>query len=116
MSKALCPANCGKKFVTEEAAHKHADEHHADWRTPKRKGWATPYGFGDWSYPITYDDACERMKAIAATIKWPQSPKPGEQAEMRCLCGSNSPVYCTFGTLPPNCKFVGKSNQIEGGN
>lgn len=32
----------------------------------KRKGWATPYGFGDWSIPITYAEACERMKAMQA--------------------------------------------------
>lgn len=81
MSKTLCPANCGKKFVTEDAAHMHADEQHPDWRTPKRKGWATPYGFGDWSYPITYEDACERMKALAATIKWPTNQIEVEKPE-----------------------------------
>lgn len=68
-----CPAQCGKKFISKEFAEAHADESHPDWRTPKQKGWCTPYGFGDWSEPITYEDACERMKKISESIKikWP---------------------------------------------
>ncbi len=31
-----------------------------------------------------------------------------EGTEKRCLCGSNSPVYCTFGELPKGCLFVGR--------
>lgn len=31
----------------------------------KRKGWATPYGFGDFTDPVTYEEACEQMKKIA---------------------------------------------------
>lgn len=71
MSKALCPAGCGKKFVSGEHAKSHADLMHDDWMTPRRKGWATPYGFCDWKEPITYEDACKQMQAMAATIKWP---------------------------------------------
>ena len=60
-------------------AKSHADIAHPDWmfdKTPlgplKRKGWCTPYGFGDWKEPISYEDACEQMKAMVATIKWPE--------------------------------------------
>lgn len=31
---------------------------------PKSKGWRTPYGFGDFVEPITYQEACELMKPI----------------------------------------------------
>lgn len=31
----------------------------------KRKGWATPYGFGDFTNPVTYAEACEQMKKVA---------------------------------------------------
>lgn len=64
---------CSKKFTTQAFMEAHADEAHPDWRNPKQKGWATPYGFGDWSEPITYEDACERMKKVMATVqvKWP---------------------------------------------
>ncbi len=71
MSKAVCPAGCGKRFITEGHATTHADESHPDWRNPKRKGWCTPFGFGDWKEPITYEEACKQMQAMAATIKWP---------------------------------------------
>lgn len=70
--KATCPAGCGKKFISAEHAKSHADLVHPDWMTPKRKGWATPYGFGDWDHPITYEQACEEMKAMAATM-WPKT-------------------------------------------
>lgn len=33
-----------------------------------RKGWATPYGFGDWAEPISYEEACERMRTMLATV------------------------------------------------
>lgn len=71
MSKSLCPAGCGKKFISALTAHAHADQLHPGWDDPKnvkRKGWATPYGFGDWTHPITYDEACEQMKAIADAL------------------------------------------------
>ena len=79
MTKAKCPANCGKMFISAAHAKSHADIAHPDWmfdKTPlgplKRKGWCTPYGFGDWKEPISYEDACEQMKAMVATIKWPE--------------------------------------------
>lgn len=31
---------------------------------PRSKGWRTPYGFGDFTTPVTYDEACEIMKPI----------------------------------------------------
>ena len=67
--------DCGKKFIDQQFMESHADEAHPDWRTPKQKGWCTPYGFGDWSEPITYEDACEQMKKVSETIaaKWPPS-------------------------------------------
>ena len=79
MSKAICPGGCGKRFVSEEHAKSHADIAHPDWMTPRRKGWATPYGFGDWTHPITYEEACEQMKAMAETIKWPESKRNNHQ-------------------------------------
>lgn len=30
----------------------------------RRKGWKTPYGFGDFSDHITYEEACEHMKIM----------------------------------------------------
>lgn len=71
MSKALCPAGCGKKFVSPDHAKSHADIAHPDWMTPRSKGWATPYGFGDWSEPITYEEACVQMKAMTEQM-WPE--------------------------------------------
>jgi len=31
---------------------------------PKSKGWRTPYGFGDFAEPITYQEACDLMKQL----------------------------------------------------
>lgn len=42
----------------------------------KRKGWATPYGFGDWAEPITHREAVERMKEMAAQF-WAKKPEGG---------------------------------------
>lgn len=69
MSKAICPAGCGKKFISADHAKSHADLAHPDWMTPRRKGWATPYGFGDWTYPITYEEACEQMKKFSEEMQ-----------------------------------------------
>lgn len=30
----------------------------------KRKGWRTPYGFGDFTVPVTYEEACAEMEGI----------------------------------------------------
>ena len=30
----------------------------------KSKGWRTPYGFGDFVEPVTYQEACDLMKPI----------------------------------------------------
>lgn len=68
--KTLCPAGCGKKFITKEHAERHADEKHVGWREPKpktSKGWCTPYGFIDFSYPVTYEHACKTMKEMGET-------------------------------------------------
>jgi len=32
--------------------------------TQKLKGWRTPYGFGDFAIPVTYQEACDLMKPI----------------------------------------------------
>src|SRR4051794_32795812 len=73
MSKTFCPASCGKKFMTPEQAAVHVVSNHPDYRVGevRRKGWATPYGFGDWKEPITYEEACNQMKQVAESIKWP---------------------------------------------
>ena len=70
MNKAKCPANCGKVFISPEHAKSHADLAHPDWMEDrnKRKGWVTPYGFSDFSYPVTYEEACETMKGFAEEI------------------------------------------------
>ena len=65
MAYEFCPAKCGKKFITKEHAERHADKEHHDWKTPKQKGWLTPYGFSDFSYPVTYEQACEAMKVLS---------------------------------------------------
>lgn len=60
-----CPFGCGKRFTTNEFSEIHADETHPNWRTPRRKGWMTPYGFGDWREPVTYQEACDEMKKVS---------------------------------------------------
>ena len=70
--KAVCPAGCGKKFISADHAKSHADLVHPDWMTPKQRGWATPYGFVDFAEPVTYEQACEEMKAMAAKM-WPKT-------------------------------------------
>lgn len=64
MMKTLCPSGCGKKFISPEHAERHADSAHPDWRIPKSKGWPTPYGFVDFSRPVTYEEACRVGKEI----------------------------------------------------
>ena len=66
-AKTNCPAGCGKRFITKEHAMSHADLEHPDWieESKKRKGWVTPYGFADYSRPVTYEQACADMKAAA---------------------------------------------------
>lgn len=59
-----CPCACGLKFVTKDFAEKHADEKHEGWRTPKQKGWCTPYGFIDFTEKVTYEKACEVAKEL----------------------------------------------------
>jgi len=65
----MCPAKCGKKFTTQRFAETHADEAHADWRIPKSRGWRTPYGFIDFREPVTYEVACETMKAALPELE-----------------------------------------------
>lgn len=67
MTKAKCPANCGKKFLTSEQAKSHADIAHPNWieESKRRKGWVTPYGFSDFTHPVTYEEACEQMKGMS---------------------------------------------------
>ena len=63
----MCPAGCGKKFITADHAERHADAEHPDWKTPKMpkaRGWATPYGFVDFREPVTYEQACEVAQKI----------------------------------------------------
>lgn len=63
-TKANCPTNCGRRFITEAHAIAHADKEHPDWRIPRSKGWRTPYGFVDLKEPMTYEEACEISKTI----------------------------------------------------
>jgi len=56
---------CNKIFVSQEFLDKHiALVHPKEHGVPKSKGWRTPYGFGDWTVPITYEEACKQMKEI----------------------------------------------------
>lgn len=32
---------------------------------PVSKGWRTPYGFADFTEPVTYEEACAAMKGMA---------------------------------------------------
>lgn len=84
--KASCPAGCGKRFVSAEHARNHANQHHAGWDNPqnmKRKGWATPYGFGDFKEPVTYDEACESMQAIHEMFAASRKAEPPSPAANR---------------------------------
>lgn len=70
--KTLCPAGCGKKFISAEFANAHADREHPDWKlhqAPKRKGWATPHGFVDFRDPVTYEEACEAAQFIVQAMR-----------------------------------------------
>lgn len=70
MAKHICPLkDCGRKFISEEflTAHKALDHIASDFEF-KRRGWATPYGFGDWKEPVTYSEACKQMKAVAEKV------------------------------------------------
>ena len=72
MTKVKCHY-CEKKFVTSAYAKSHADIAHPELIDGtdvelKRKGWATPYGFGDWTSPITYEQACKEMKKMSAEM------------------------------------------------
>jgi hypothetical protein len=68
MGHELCPVKCGKKFITKEHAERHADKEHPGWRNPKKKGWVTPYGFVDFRYPVTYEEACEEARKYTKEI------------------------------------------------
>ena len=70
--KCLCPAGCGKKYISEQHAKAHADVEHAGWDDPKQrksKGWATPHGFIDFMDPVTYEEACEIMEQVTAQFR-----------------------------------------------
>ncbi len=54
-----------KKYTSKAFLELHMDDMHPDWRHPKQKGWATPYGFGDFRQPVTYAEACKRMRVLA---------------------------------------------------
>ncbi len=62
--KAECPAKCGKRFVSQAHAEAHADREHYDWRTPRLRGWGTPFGFIDFKHPVTYQEAYDAMQSI----------------------------------------------------
>lgn len=76
-----CPAGCGKKFISQAHAETHADNAHDNWRDPqpvKRKGWATPHGFIDFSHPVTYQEACDQMQTYAVEF-WKNHEKEKDQ-------------------------------------
>ena len=56
--------DCNKKFINQGFLDKHIEKEHPSYNEPKSKGWATPYGFIDFSAPVTYDEACEVMKGF----------------------------------------------------
>ena len=69
MIKTVCPAGCGKKFISKEHAEAHADATHKDWRIPRSKGWATPFGFVDFRKPVTYEEACKTAQKIHESMQ-----------------------------------------------
>jgi len=69
MAKTLCPAGCGKKYISAEHAERHADAEHPDWRTPKARGWATPFGFVDFRQPVTCEEACKMAQKISESVR-----------------------------------------------
>lgn len=76
-----CPAKCGKKFISAEHARNHADTAHPKWDDVtqiKRKGWATPYGFVDFQYPITHQEACDFMKKQSEKL-WKTQTNNGKE-------------------------------------
>lgn len=65
-----CPAiACGKRFITEEHLAGHIETHPKDELTPMRKGWVTPDGFVDFSYPVSYAHACGFAKSLVASLR-----------------------------------------------
>lgn len=68
-NKVKCPAGCGRIFISKEHAERHADKEHPDWRTPKARGWATSYGFIDFSHPVTFEEACTLAKSLVKDIQ-----------------------------------------------
>lgn len=69
MVKSVC-SSCGRKFISNEHMLRHAKEKHLQPPTgvPRSYGWATPYGFGDFTEPVIYEEACERMKQMREHI------------------------------------------------
>ena len=60
--------SCGRKFITQAFL----DKHLATYPKPnelKRKGWVTPYGFMDFTDPVTYEEACEVAKKFHQQFK-----------------------------------------------
>lgn len=55
----------------EATAAKSSDE-------PKAKGWRTPFGFGDFTEPVTYAEACEGMKELSKKFFKPNLEKEDE--------------------------------------
>jgi len=64
-----CPAGCGQKYISAEHAERHADAEHPDWKMPKARGWATPFGFVDFQEKVTYEEACKRAEKIKLTME-----------------------------------------------
>lgn len=67
MEYAICPVkDCRKKFLNKEFLENHIQNEHASYDTsPRQKGWATPYGFIDFTMPVTYEHACKMMKEMS---------------------------------------------------
>jgi hypothetical protein len=60
--------DCGKKFLSEDFLTKHIQEVHPESFVDRRRGWATPHGFVDFSKPVSYDEACTLMKELSERI------------------------------------------------
>lgn len=55
---------CKKKYTTALYLQKHIDIDHGGIIKDKRRHWVTPYGFVNFSSPVSYEEACAEALRI----------------------------------------------------